>query len=76
MEINDADGLASSYYDIPEGAKDMVDLMQYKNMNHGVGEAFCALYRLNDKDTRVRNLQKVIYYAGRELERLEKEQQE
>jgi len=69
---NDADGLYSSYYDIPSDAKDILDLMNHKNMNHSVGEAFCALYRLHDKDTPERNLEKVIYYATRELERIRK----
>jgi hypothetical protein len=70
---SDKDGRYSSYYDVPEGAKDLVDLMNHKNMNHSIGEAFCALYRLNDKDTPKRNLEKVVYYAQRELDRIEKE---
>ncbi len=70
---NDKDGLYSSYYDIPAGAKDLVDLMDFKGMNHSVGEAFCALYRMHDKDTPERNLEKVIYYATRELEKLRRE---
>jgi len=73
---NDKDGLYSSYYDVPSGARDLVDLMNHKNMNHSVGEAFCALYRLYDKDTPIRNLEKVIYYATRELERLKGEMDE
>jgi hypothetical protein len=70
---DDKDGLYSSYYDVPAGARDLVDLMNHKGMSHSVGEAFCALYRLNDKDTPVRNLEKAIYYASRELERIKKE---
>jgi len=73
---NDKDGLYSSYYDIPENAKDLIDLMNFKNMNHSIGEAFCALYRLNDKDTPKRNLEKVLYYITRELERIEGEDYE
>ena len=72
-KTNDKDGLYSSYYDVPSDAKDLVDLMNFKNMNHSIGEAFCALYRLNDKDTPIRNLEKVVYYATRELDRLKKE---
>ena len=73
---SDKDGLYSSYYDIPENAKDLIDLMNFKNMNHSIGEAFCALYRLNDKDTPKRNLEKVLYYITRELERIEGEDYE
>ena len=70
MKNKDKDGLHSSYYDLPKKARDIISLMEHKNMNHSVGEAFCALYRLEDKDTPVRNLEKVIFYAERELERL------
>ena len=66
---NDKDGDYSSYYDVPEWAKDAGHLIEHKEMNHSVGEAFLALYRLHDKDTPIRNLEKVIYYAKRELER-------
>ena len=69
---SDKDGKYSSYYDVPKKAKDVVDLMNHKAMNHSIGEAFCALYRLHDKDTPKRNLEKVVYYAERELKRLEK----
>ncbi len=74
MKKSDRDGLYSSYYDVPKGTKDLVDLMDFKEMNHSVGEAFCALYRLHDKDTPKRNLEKVIYYATRELEKIEREE--
>jgi hypothetical protein len=67
---SDKDGLYSSYYDVPKDSRDLIDLINHKNMNHSIGEAFCALYRLNDKDTPQRNLEKVIYYANRELERI------
>ena len=70
---DDKDGLYSSYYDIPVGANDIADLIEHKKMSHSVGEAFCALYRLNDKDTPKRNLEKVIYYANRALDALQKE---
>ena len=72
MKESDKNGLHSSYYDVPKKAKDVVDLMNHKSMNHSVGEAFCALYRLHDKDTPKRNLEKVVYYAKRELKRLAK----
>lgn len=65
-------GGSTDYYDIPEGAKTLNDLMEHKEMLHGVGDAFKALYRLHDKDTPERNLNKVIYYAQRELDRLDR----
>lgn len=75
MKKKDKNGLHSSYYNVPNGTRDLIDLMNYKGMNHSVGEAFCALYRLNDKDTPKRNLEKVVYYATRELERIKKEKE-
>lgn len=73
MKKSDRDGLYSSYYDVPKKAKNLVHLMEFKEMNHSVGEAFCALYRLHDKDTPIRNMEKVMYYAECELKRLRKE---
>ncbi len=67
-ERSESLGTHNGYYDIPNGATDMVDLMYYKGMNHSIGEAFCALYRLHDKDTEKRNLEKAKYYIDRELE--------
>ncbi len=72
LKDSDKDGMHSSYYDIPAEAKDVIDLMNYKDMNHSVGEAFCALYRMHDKDTPERNLEKVIFYASRELKKIRK----
>ena len=69
---NDKNGLYSSYYDVPNNSEDLISLLEFKNMNHSVGEAFCALYRLNDKDTPIRNLEKVIFYAKRERKRQRK----
>jgi len=73
MKKKDKNGLHSSYYDVPKGTEDLIDLMAYKQMNHSVGEAFCALYRMHDKDTPERNLEKVIYYASRELVKIKKQ---
>jgi len=56
------------YYKIPEEAKQLSDLIYHKNMNHSVGEAFCALYRLNDNGEKKRNIRKVIRYMELELE--------
>jgi len=56
------------YYKIPEETKQLSDLIYHKNMNHSVGEAFCALYRLNDNGEKKRNIRKVIRYMELELE--------
>jgi hypothetical protein len=63
------DGGSTSYYKLPENATELGDLIWHKNMNHSIGEAFCALYRLEDNGERKRNLKKVQYYIEQELAR-------
>jgi hypothetical protein len=67
-----SDGGSTSYYDIPQGAKDIGDLVEYKNMNFNVGNIFKAAYRLGEKDGNdlAYDLRKIIYFAQRELNRL------
>lgn len=64
-------GGSTSYYDLPIGATDLGHLIKHKKMEHGIGEAFCALYRLNDNGEYERNLTKAKYYIEKELEWLE-----
>jgi hypothetical protein len=62
-------GGMTDYYVVPEDAKTLSDLIEHKSMEHGIGEAFAALYRLNDKDTRIRNLNKARFFIEREIDR-------
>jgi hypothetical protein len=66
-----SDGGSTAYYRLPEGAAELFDLIEHKNMNFAVGEAFKALYRLDEKDgsDACYDLRKVIFCATRELER-------
>jgi len=64
-------GGSSHYYELPEGATELRHLIRHKHMEHGIGEAFCSLYRLNDNGEKKRNLEKVIYYCKAELEYME-----
>jgi len=41
------------------------DLIEHKEMLHGIVDAFTALYLLNDKDTQERNLNKTLFYIER-----------
>jgi hypothetical protein len=63
-------GGSTSYYKLPQGAKDIQDLIEYKNMNFSVGNIFKSCYRLGncDHSDRVRDLNKIIWFAERELE--------
>lgn len=58
------DGGNTNYYNLPEGATTLNDLILHKDMRHGIGEAFCAIYRLNDNGEYLRNLKKVRFYIN------------
>lgn len=64
---NRGDGGSTSYYFIPPHATELKDIIKYKKMEHGIGEAFCALYRLNDNGEYLRNLNKALYYIQAEI---------
>jgi hypothetical protein len=67
-------GGTTDYYKVPEGAKTLADLIEYKNMNFSLGNIFKACYRLGEKSsaTAVYDLNKIIYYAQREINRLKR----
>jgi hypothetical protein len=64
-------GGSNAYYQLPEGAKELGDLIEFKDMNFNVGNIFKAAYRLGEKagNTRIYDLEKIIWFAKRELER-------
>lgn len=66
------DGLSTHYYELPNGATELRHIIKHKKMEHGIGEAFCALYRLNDNGEFLRNLKKAKYYIEAEIEWYEK----
>jgi hypothetical protein len=67
-------GGSSSYYELPEGCKELQDLIEYKNMNFARGNVFKAAYRLGDKPgtDQIYDWEKIIWFAQREIERLKK----
>ncbi len=67
-----SDGKSTSYYDLPPGAKDLGDLIEFKDMNFNVGNIFKASYRLGEKEGNdlSYDLNKIIYFAQRELARI------
>lgn len=67
-----SDGSSTEYYKIPEGSKDLIELIEYKNMNFAVGNIFKACYRLGQKEGNddAYDIRKIIFFAERELERL------
>ena len=65
-------GLGNKYYELPEGAKELQDLIEYKDMNFALGNIFKAVYRLGQKPDNDRHydLEKIIWFANRELKRI------
>lgn len=73
-----SDGGSSDYYKLPEGAEQIQDLVEFKNMNFSMGNIFKAAYRMGQKagNDDLYDIRKIIWYANRELERLTKLKQE
>lgn len=71
-----SDGGRTSYYDIPEGAKELNDLIEHKNMNFALANIFKACYRLGEKDgvDKLYDINKIIYYGERLKSMVEKGQ--
>ena len=69
-----SDGKTASYYELPPNAKEIQDLISYKNMNGQVAEMFRALYRYGQcsHSDLEREINKVIFYGQAELDRLKK----
>lgn len=69
-----SDGSTASYYELPEGATELQDLISYRNMNAQDGEIFRAIYRKGraSHSDALRDAKKVLFYAQAEVDRLEK----
>lgn len=66
-------GFTPSQYGIPEGAKDLQDLIEYREMNFALGNIFKACYRMGtcSHSDRLRDLNKIRWF----VERLIKEEE-
>lgn len=69
-----SDGSTASYYELPEGATELQDLISYKDMNAQMGEIFRAAYRYGEVEhsEMLRDAKKIRFYINAEIERLEK----
>lgn len=72
-----SDGSTAGYYELPEGAKELQELISHRNMNAQIGEVFRACYRygLVSHSDMLRDAKKIKFYAEAEIARLEKLQQ-
>lgn len=69
-----SDGSSTDYYKLPENIKDLIDLIEYRNMNFAIGNIFKACYRLGQKEGNddLYDLRKIKFFVEREIARLEK----
>ena len=72
-ERSTSDGSSASYYELPEGASELQDLISHRNMNAQDGEIFRAIYRKGraSHSDELRDAKKVLFYAQAEVKRLE-----
>ena len=69
-----SDGSTAEYYQLPPDAKELQDLISYKNMNGQVATIFSTCYRYGETShsDRLRDAKKMRFYIEAEIKRLEK----
>lgn len=74
MSKEQSDGSTAGYYELPDDATELQDLIGAKNMNAQIGEIFRACYRYGQvaHSPEIRDIKKILFYAKAELERLNK----
>jgi len=60
-----SDGGSTSYYELPEGASELNDLIEHKGMSFALGNIFKACYRFGEKDaaSQLYDLNKIIFFC-------------
>jgi hypothetical protein len=68
-----SDGSTAKYYELPQGAEQLQDLISSKNMNAQIGEIFRTAFRFGEASHSdpIREIKKILFYANAELKRLE-----
>ncbi len=66
MTVTKSDGSTASYYELPEGAKELQDLISHRDMNSQIGEAFRACYRygLVEHSDKLRDAKKIACHLS------------
>ena len=69
-----SDGSTAKYYELPYGAKELQDLISYKNMNGQIAEIVRACYRYGEVEhsEKMRDAKKIKFYIEAEIKRLAK----
>ena len=70
-----SDGTTAKYYELPDHAEELQDLISYKNMNAQIGEIFRSCYRYGQvsHSDKMRDINKIIFYAEAEKKKLSRE---
>lgn len=64
-------GGSTNYYELPQDASELQDLIEHKKMSFSQGNIFKATYRLNDKHADITyDLNKIIWFANRLLKQI------
>lgn len=68
-----SDGSSTDYYKLPDGATDLIDLIEHKNMGFSIGNIFKACYRLGEKQgtDALYDINKIIFFAERMKKQIE-----
>lgn len=71
-----SDGGATDYYRLPNDAEQLQDLIEHKDMSFSTANIFKACYRLGQKygTSKRTDLNKIIWFANRELALLDKKE--
>jgi len=72
QSVGTSDGSTASYYELPDGAAELQDLISHKNMNAQIGEIFRAAYRYGESShsDELRDAKKIRFYIDAEIKRL------
>lgn len=72
-ESGKSDGSSADYYQLPQGATQLQDLISHRNMNAQMGEIFRAAYRygMASHSDQLRDAKKIKFYIDAEIKRLE-----
>jgi len=67
-----SNGITASYYELPPDAKEIQDLISFKNMNSQMGEIGRTWYRYGESShsDRLREINKILFYAEAERDRI------
>lgn len=65
--MSENNGGSTDYYKLPEGSRELNDLIEAKEMSFAQGNIFKAVWRLGEKDgvSKIYDLNKIIYFAER-----------